>query len=173
LGILRIFRVLKLLRFWNFTQQALLLFKAIQHSLPQLFALIIVNIVFMLVYSTLIFYFESRAELPLNKPNPYDSIPASFWWFFIIFYFRAVVTLTSTGYGDMVPVTLWGRLIASATMFTGVMFLAFPSMIISKKFDEETAKLEDKNLSENFANLEFQLKHKDFNDNKSTNDYLV
>jgi len=53
----------------------------------------------------------SGAQLTEDK-RFFTSIPAAMWW--------SVVTLTTTGYGDMYPVTLGGRIIAVFTMFSGL-----------------------------------------------------
>ena len=54
----------------------------------------------------------------------YTSIPAAMWW--------AVVTLTTTGYGDMYPVTFWGRVIAGGTMFCGLVLFGLLMNIVGK-----------------------------------------
>ncbi|KAL1921522.1 uncharacterized protein VTP21DRAFT_11238 [Calcarisporiella thermophila] len=61
--------------------------------------------------------------------TPYQSIIHSFYW--------CVVTVTTTGYGDHVPFTPVGRLIASITMFCGVMMFALPTSIIGSNFIQE------------------------------------
>ena len=67
---------------------------------------------------------EGRAQ-----PEHFGSIPEAMWW--------AVVTLTTVGYGDVVPVTLAGRLVASATMMMGLMMIALPIGIVATAFAEE------------------------------------
>ena len=63
------------------------------------------------------------------QPDKFGSIPEAMWW--------AVVTLTTVGYGDVVPVTLVGRMIASLTMISGLMMLALPVGIIATAFANE------------------------------------
>ena len=54
----------------------------------------------------------------------FTSIPTAMWW--------AVVTLTTTGYGDMYPVTFWGRVIAGFTMFFGLVLFGILMNIVGK-----------------------------------------
>jgi len=61
--------------------------------------------------------------------TPYKSIPASFWW--------CVVTLMTVGYGDNVPVTSAGKLVASLTMVCSVLLLALPISVIGTEFTRQ------------------------------------
>ena len=54
----------------------------------------------------------------------FSSIPAAMWW--------CIVTLTTTGYGDMYPVTFWGRVIAGATMLMGLVLFGILLNIVGK-----------------------------------------
>ena len=54
----------------------------------------------------------------------FTSIPASMWW--------CIVTLTTTGYGDMYPVTFWGRVIAGSTMLMGLVLFGILLNIVGK-----------------------------------------
>ena len=65
------------------------------------------------------------------QPDKFGSIPDAMWW--------AVVTLTTVGYGDVVPITVLGRLIAAGTMLMGLMMLALPIGIVANAFAEENA----------------------------------
>jgi len=63
-----------------------------------------------------------------QAPTPFKSIPHCFWW--------CVVTFTTVGYGDEVPVTLLGKLVAAATMVFGILVLAMPISVISMNFSK-------------------------------------
>ena len=54
----------------------------------------------------------------------YTSIPAAMWW--------CIVTLTTTGYGDMFPLTVWGRILAGATMLLGLVLFGILLNIVGK-----------------------------------------
>ncbi len=63
------------------------------------------------------------------QPEKFGNIPGAMWW--------AIATLTTVGYGDAVPVTVLGRLIAGATMIVGLGLFALPVGIIATGFVQE------------------------------------
>jgi voltage-gated potassium channel len=67
---------------------------------------------------------EARAQ-----PDKFGTIPDAMWW--------AIVTLGTIGYGDVVPVTVIGKLIAGVTIFLGLIMVALPVGIIASGFAEE------------------------------------
>jgi voltage-gated potassium channel len=67
---------------------------------------------------------EGRAQ-----PDKLGTIPDAMWW--------AIVTLGTIGYGDVVPITALGKLIAGATIFLGLIMVALPVGIIASGFAEE------------------------------------
>jgi len=67
---------------------------------------------------------EGRAQ-----PDKFGTIPDAMWW--------AIVTLGTIGYGDVVPITAVGKLIAGATIFLGLIMVALPVGIIASGFAEE------------------------------------
>jgi hypothetical protein len=64
--------------------------------------------------------------------TPFRSIPVAVWW--------AIVTLTTVGYGDIVPSTPLGRLFGAATVFSGIVVLSLPITILGSNFSEENAR---------------------------------
>jgi voltage-gated potassium channel len=74
-----------------------------------------------LVSSTLMYYVERSAQ-----PEAFASIPDALWW--------GVVTLTTVGYGDVVPVTPLGRVLGAITTFGGIAFFALPSSVLAAGF---------------------------------------
>jgi voltage-gated potassium channel len=62
------------------------------------------------------------------QPEQFGTIPDAMWW--------AIVTLTTVGYGDVVPVTALGKVLAGLTAILGVAMLALPVGIIATAFSE-------------------------------------
>ena len=63
------------------------------------------------------------------QPDKFGSIPLAMWW--------AVETVTTVGYGDAIPVTLVGRVIAAIAMVMGFVMLGLPVGIVATAFAEE------------------------------------
>ncbi|WP_411968317.1 ion transporter [Haloferax sp. YSSS75] len=80
-----------------------------------------------LLASTLMYFVENSTQ-----PEAFSSIPAALWW--------AIVTLTTVGYGDVVPGTPLGRFLGAITTFGGVAFFALPSSILAAGFMDERAR---------------------------------
>jgi voltage-gated potassium channel len=63
------------------------------------------------------------------QPQKFGTIPDAMWW--------AIVTLGTIGYGDAVPITVTGRLIAGLTIFVGFLMVALPVGIVATAFANE------------------------------------
>lgn len=63
------------------------------------------------------------------QPDKLGTIPDALWW--------AIVTIGTIGYGDVVPVTAIGKLIATGTIFFGLILMALPIGIIATAFAEQ------------------------------------
>lgn len=65
------------------------------------------------------------SEQPIGEDKRFfTSIPSAMWW--------CIVTMTTTGYGDMYPVTVGGRIIAAITMLFGLILFAILLNLINK-----------------------------------------
>jgi voltage-gated potassium channel len=82
----------------------------------------------------LIVLFLSSAAMYLiertAQPTAFSSMPQALWW--------AVVTLTTTGYGDKVPITYLGRLIGGIVMICGIATFGLSTGILATGFAAET-----------------------------------
>lgn len=65
----------------------------------------------------------------LEQPDKFGSIPDAMYW--------AIVTLTTVGYGDAVPVTVLGKMVAAVTAITGLVMVALPVAIVASAFERE------------------------------------
>ena len=52
------------------------------------------------------------------QPDKFGTIPAAMWW--------AIATLTTVGYGDVVPITPLGKMLGGVTMLLGLGMIALP-----------------------------------------------
>ncbi|MBP8115742.1 MAG: ion transporter [Chitinophagaceae bacterium] len=129
---LRVLRILRLLRFFRlfrltaYMKSAQMITNVFKKRVNEL-ALSFILVIFLVIIASCGMYFAEH--LPPGNSEAFTSIPATVWW--------AVVTLTTTGYGDIVPFTTLGKSIAVVIMLTGVAFFALPAGIISAGFLEE------------------------------------
>jgi len=110
---LRIFRVLKLSPYLS---QANFLLSALRGSKQKIIVFFACIATLLTVYGTLMYVIEGPA-------NGFTSIPISIYW--------AVVTLTTVGFGDIVPVTPLGQALATLVMITGYSIIAVPTGIFT------------------------------------------
>jgi voltage-gated potassium channel len=68
------------------------------------------------------------------QPEHFGSVPRALWW--------AIVTLTTTGYGDTVPLTLYGRMLAGAMMIAGIVTFGMLAGILATGFSLEVRRRE-------------------------------
>lgn len=122
LRVLRIFRVLRLMRYMG---EATLLARALLASRRKIF-------VFLYSLLTLIVIFGSLMYLVEGPENGFTSIPESIYW--------AIVTITTVGYGDIVPQTALGQIIAATSMILGYAIIAVPFGIVSSEIISEQQK---------------------------------
>ena len=91
---------------------------ALRQKTGQLITAVIALLVALVVAATLMYFAEHAAQ-----PEIFSSIPAAMWW--------SVVTLTTVGYGDTVPITPVGRVLAAIIAVLGIGLFALPAGILS------------------------------------------
>ena len=127
--ILRLVRVLRLFRLTAYTKSANMIKNVFRKRSNEL-ALSFILALFLIIIASCIMYFAEHQAIPAGeKESKFSSIPATLWW--------AVVSLTTTGYGDMYPITALGKVLASIIMLTSIAFFALPAGIITAGFIDE------------------------------------
>lgn len=121
LRILRIFRFLKLARYSPALQS---LGRVLSSERRALIGALLVMIALLLFAATGIYYLERHAQ-----PEIFDSIPSAAWW--------ALATLTTVGYGDVVPITTVGKMFGGLIMIFGLGMFALPIAIIATGFSQQ------------------------------------
>ena len=111
--LLRVFRILKLTQFLHEGQILMSALHASRHKI----------MVFLGGVLSLILIIGAVMHLVEGPENGFTSIPVSIYW--------AVVTLTTVGYGDITPLTPFGKVLASLVMLMGYGILAVPTGIVS------------------------------------------
>lgn len=124
LRLLRFFRLFRLTAYTKSTKMVMNVFKSRFHDL--LLAFILTS--FLIVIASCLVYFSEHDA----NPKQFSSIPATLYW--------AVITLTTVGYGDMVPVTVLGKAFTVIILLAGVALLALPAGIITSGFIDEIRK---------------------------------
>jgi voltage-gated potassium channel len=124
---LRVFLMLRLLRFFKFARYSpgiRTLLAVIEAERKALLAWLIILFGAVLFFSTAMHLAEHDAQ-----PEKFGTIPDAMWW--------AIETVTTVGYGEVIPLTLAGKLIASFAMVTGFLLLGLPVGILATAFAEE------------------------------------
>jgi voltage-gated potassium channel len=89
-----------------------------------LIAALLVMLVLLVIASGIMYLLERGAQ-----PTVFTSIPRSLWW--------GIVTMATVGYGDMTPVTPFGRLFGGMVMLLGIAMFAVPAGILATGFATE------------------------------------
>ena len=129
LAAVRVFRVIRLFRVFKLlghVRQLQVLALALHASRPKI-------VVFMIAVSAVVVTMGAIIYLVEGGQNGFTSIPRSVYW--------AIVTVTTVGYGDMVPRTVAGQVIASLAMIIGYAMIAVPTGIVGADLIQADRKL--------------------------------
>ena len=117
--VLRVFRVLKLMRY---IVEANLLVRSMLQARHKIFVFFMVVLVFATIFGSIMYLVEGPS-------NGFTSIPRSIYW--------TIVTITTVGYGDITPQTVFGQIVASLAMLTGYSSIVVPTGILTAEFSQE------------------------------------
>ncbi len=101
-----------------------LIARVLRNEQQALAAVAVLFVIVLLGGATAAYFVEQAAQ-----PRDFASIPASLWW--------AIVTLTTTGYGDVVPQSAPGRMVGGVLMISGIAVLALLAGLLANGFAQE------------------------------------
>lgn len=118
LRVLRIFRILKMGRYIS---EARIIAEALKASIYKITVFIVTVLVLVTILGTMMYLIEGS-----QTDSMFTSIPMSIYW--------AIVTLTTVGFGDIVPQTVLGQIMASIIMLMGYAIIAVPTGLVTAEF---------------------------------------
>jgi voltage-gated potassium channel len=119
--VLRLLRLLRMLKLVRHSTTFGLLFAVLREEARSISALLFVLLLTIAISGSLMYMLEGE-----EQPAVFTSIPAAMWW--------ATETLTTVGYGDMVPMTTAGRIVGGIVSIVGIGTLALFSGLITVGF---------------------------------------
>jgi voltage-gated potassium channel len=127
LVILRVFRLFKIVRYSDSISLIIRVVRAEKDTLLTTYAVLFIVLI---AAATLMYQVEYPAQ-----PESFSNIPAAMWW--------GIITLTTTGYGDMVPITPVGKILGSVIALIGIGIFALPAGILASGFSKVLARQSD------------------------------
>ena len=124
LRVLRVFRLLRIAKIARYSQTLQIFGRVLKQTRVQLFFTLMLMAVLLLLASSLMYAVEQEAQ-----PEAFSSIPAAMWW--------AIATLTTVGYGDVYPITVWGKFFGSLIAVFGIGMFALPTGVLGAAFLDE------------------------------------
>ncbi|XP_071816155.1 potassium voltage-gated channel protein Shal-like [Apostichopus japonicus] len=118
---LRVFRVFRIFKFSRHSQGLRILGYTLKSCASELGFLLFSLTMAIIIFATIMFYAEKAQE-----DTKFYSIPAAFWY--------TIVTMTTLGYGDIVPVTIFGKVVGGVCALCGVLVIALPVPVIVSNF---------------------------------------
>ena len=120
---LKALRLLRLLKVARFMPAFNIFFRAAARSGPQLLVALLLAMGLVYVAAIALYLIEGDTQ------ESFASIPRAIWW--------ATATLTTVGYGDVYPITPWGKFAAGAIAIAGIGVVALPAGIFASAFNDE------------------------------------
>lgn len=114
--VFRLLRVFRILRLARFNRGAALIVDALKKSFYKVMVFLLTVFLLTILLGTLMYVIESGEQ-------GFTSIPQSIYW--------SIVTITTVGYGDVVPLTVLGKMLSSFIMLLGYAIIAVPTGIVS------------------------------------------
>eukprot|EP00928_Gymnodinium_smaydae_P073278 TRINITY_DN56514_c0_g1_i1.p1 TRINITY_DN56514_c0_g1~~TRINITY_DN56514_c0_g1_i1.p1 ORF type:complete len:783 (-),score=135.83 TRINITY_DN56514_c0_g1_i1:20-2368(-) len=170
--LLRLMRVVRAFRLGRRFEAVIIIARSMQRSVRALWVLVLNLSLGMIIFGAVMYFMEQgiynpetglyerfeRWELDsstnryveVKGPSPFESIPHSFWW--------ALVTATTTGYGDHSPTTVQGKITAAIAMVWSICVIALPVGVIGANFENVWKEYDnEKKIERKFKESEEQM----------------
>jgi len=156
--VLRMFRAVRVFKIASYNETFVLLARVLVTSFASLVLILICVLIGLVLFGSLIWYIESGSWYPKGHPllvgmglttrgayvrqdssilgyeiSPFTSIPTAFWY--------VIATMTTVGYGDVVPTTNAGKTVGTVCMLAGILSMALPIGVIGSSFSAELTKM--------------------------------
>ena len=123
LRLLRLLRLLRVFRISPYFRSLALLESVLKQEFRPILSALMVIFILMFFVAGGIYLLERESQ-----PDSFGDMPSALWW--------VVVTLSTVGYGDAVPVTLFGKVLGAVIMILGVGMVALPAGMLASRFSE-------------------------------------
>jgi voltage-gated potassium channel len=133
--ITRLFRLLRLLRLVRYQSSVASIAEIFREHAFELATVFAYMLAVLATGAVAVFLVENPKDHPESQIK---DLGDAFWW--------AIVTMTTVGYGDKVPLTTTGRIIAGFVVVSGILVIAFPTAIITSAFTDKLMRLKEGKL---------------------------
>lgn len=118
---LRVFRLVRILKLTRYSKALSILLQVLNQERKSFAAIFFILMMVVIAASCGIYIFEHDLQ-----PQAFGSIPAAMWW--------AIATLTTVGYGDVIPLTVGGKVFGGLMTIVGIGLVALPSGVLASGF---------------------------------------
>ncbi len=122
--LLRLFRIVSILQVFQNSRALQILQTTLMREKRTLLSALFIMLVMVIIEASIIYALEHPVQ-----PKVFSSIPQAIWW--------TMTTLTTVGYGDVVPITALGKFFGIIVMFIGIAMFAIPTGILVSAFYQE------------------------------------
>ena len=122
--VIRLIRIFRVFKIGRYVESIRVIGNVFRKKRGELLVTLFVVIILLVVSASLMYEVGRTIQ-----PEVFGSIPQSLWW--------AVITLTTVGYGDTVPLTTLGKILSSVISLLGIGLIALPAGIISSGMVDE------------------------------------